>query len=155
MINAITEYFKSECSKNLVNFHLVDVKITDIDEVLKILRLKFNNPENKSNQLLIENSVVNKEGRSLNLLPYKKLTFKQTLDQNSIVFYYFKKVQLNVSLLLNFFNDMLKHCGGLDKIENVFECLDIGGAVLENYKEFKDIMNNFKIIKHLNLSGTK
>ena len=50
---------------------------------------------------------------------------------------------------------MLKHCGGLDKIENVFECLDIGGAVLENYKEFKDIMNNFKIIKHLNLSGTK
>jgi hypothetical protein len=51
--------------------------------------------------------------------------------------------------------DMVAEAENVEKFENVFECLDIAGADCSNLEGIKKIINHFKIIKHLNLSGTK
>jgi hypothetical protein len=50
---------------------------------------------------------------------------------------------------------MLKVIGGLENAETVFECLDISGCDCLNVEGIKNIINEFKIIKELNLSHSK
>jgi hypothetical protein len=51
--------------------------------------------------------------------------------------------------------EMVEEAGSIERFENVFESLDIAGADCTNIDGLKSIINNFKIIKSLNLSGTK
>lgn len=168
MLGPIKEYFSKPCCKNLVEFHLIDVKIPDLTLILNILRSKFK--QLRKDELIIEqklggvqfsmgpnNNYLQEEEvkknrsnsvNSLARLSYKRLSFKKVSNSNAII-------NIDLNELYKFFMEMIAEEGRIEKFENVFECLDIAGADCTNLEGMKNIINHFKIIKHLNLSGTK
>ncbi len=168
MLGPMKEYFAKPCCKNLDEFHLIDVKIPDLTLILNILRSKFK--KLKKDEYIIEqklgavqfsvgpnnnyfNNLQEEEKKKVNnntkyKLPYKRLSFKKVSNSNAII-------NIDLNELYKFFMDMVAEAENVENFENVFECLDIAGADCSNLEGIKHIINHFKIIKHLNLSGTK
>ena len=62
---------------------------------------------------------------------------------------------IDFSDLFQFFMKMADVAGGIDKFNQPFEKLDISGCDTVNIDGLKNIINKFKIIKELNISGTR
>jgi hypothetical protein len=149
LLTLMKTFFTKKCCTRLTEFSLIDVKIPEIKPILDILRCKFVflKKYGKIVQMTEEDLRNNVHLGDDIRLPFTKLSFKKSFDNvNS---------QINICLneLYSFFKDMLNDFEG--KFENIFEYLDISGAECYNIEGLKNIINNFKIVRDINLSATR
>ena len=155
-------YFNSECCLNLEELHMVDIKIPKIKNILDILEKKFDIVKNKIDQdkesnsnynPFLDNKLPKNPQTQEKKLPFTKLSFRNSRDNYNSSSFNNSNIPICLNELYDFFNKML------NKFENkhdlVFECLDISGMECTNIEGLNGIINNFKFIKELNISGTK
>jgi hypothetical protein len=132
----------------LINFKFENV----IKQFLEILSLKFTYLRKKNDKYytegLSEETINNIIPQGSIEIPYKNISIKRTAS-NAYTYI------IDLNDFYNFFNKMAISFGGVDKFTTPFECLDITGSDCINIDGLKNIVNQFKIIKSLNLSGVK
>jgi hypothetical protein len=136
-INYIKNFFSNKTCELLQDFHLINFKFENgIKPLLDCLSLKFYYLKKKS--VASYNRIE---------IPYKNLTIKRKEQALTCI--------LDLNELYSFFNNMSNFFNGIDKFRNPFEKLDISGCDTINIDGLKNIINNFKIIKEIDLSNTK
>lgn len=145
----IKNFFSKSTCEHLTDLHIINFKIENCKTIFDFMRMKFTYIKKKLDRNYVESNnddVIIPSGTIG--MPYKNISFRKTSATNATTV-----ICLNEAY--NFFNDMAKSFGGIDRFKTPFECLDLSGCDCLNLDGLKNLINNFKIIKELNLSGTK
>jgi hypothetical protein len=113
----------------------------------------FNNEDEISNTNNTQdntqgNTNLNKVRKVFYDIPFKNISFRKISTANF-------SCLIDVQLLYNFFMRMGNSLGSIENFSTAFNCLDLTGCECRNFELLSDIINEFKIIKELNLTNTK
>lgn len=134
----VKNYFSKRVSDDLTDIHLVNFKIDNtVKVILDLLLYKIHSGRD------LLNSQNKRE------LPFKNISFRKNPHSSPLA------CIIDLQALSGFFMKMASALGGIEKVASPFECLDLSGCDCVNLDGLKEIINEFKIIKEINLTNTK
>jgi hypothetical protein len=132
----------------LKNYFANNLELTDIH----FINYKFESFKSLMNLLLSKVFTIakdqNKFGKYQYDIPYKNISIKKTLNDLTTS-------EIDLNELYNFFKTITVNYGNIHSFKTPFGKLDLSGSETTNIEGLIRIVNDFKIIRELNLSNTK
>jgi hypothetical protein len=142
VFDSMKTFFSSRLCEKLTDVHFINFRYENgLKNLFDCLALKFDYIRKKIK------TDVGTDNRNAIDIPYKNITIKRKEPSLQTV--------IDLNNLYNFFTKMANVAEGIHNFKQPFEKLDISGCDATNLEGLKNIINKFKIIKELDISGTK
>jgi hypothetical protein len=132
----------------LKNYFANNLELTDVH----FINYKFESFKSLMNLLLSKVFTITKDpkifGKYKYDIPYKNISIKKTLNDLTTS-------EIDLNELYNFFKTISVNYGNVHSFKTPFGKLDLSGSETTNIEGLIRIVNDFKIIRELNLSNTK